>query len=176
MPLEDVVPESRPPTDALVRAAQRGDPLALNRLLRALAPVVGPICGSIALDQGDDAIQETMIAVVRHLPSLREPAAVHAWVRRIATRESIRIAQRRSPLTVTGVLDGPGSPANASEAAVDIRDALARMEPDQRAILVLRDAIGLSEAEVAAELDVALGTVKSRLHRARAAFREGWET
>src|SRR6267378_1686310 len=51
---------SMPPSDmeALVRAAQRGDRLALNRLLRELAPVVGPICGAIALDQGDDAMQE----------------------------------------------------------------------------------------------------------------------
>ena len=79
-PLENV--------DDFVRAAQRGDPLAMNRLLRELGPVVGPICGAIALDQGDDAMQETMIAVVRNLKSLREPAAVHGWARRIATREA----------------------------------------------------------------------------------------
>ena len=52
MPPYDVPPSD---VEALVRAAQRGDRLALNRLLRELAPVVGPICGAIALDQGDDA-------------------------------------------------------------------------------------------------------------------------
>src|SRR2546423_739787 len=97
MPQRGVEPSegSRPLENVhtLVRAAQRGDPLAMNQLLRELGPVVGPICGAIALDQGDDAMQETMIAVVRNLKSLREPAAIHGWARRIATREAVRVAK-----------------------------------------------------------------------------------
>lgn len=164
-----------PPSDvdALVRAAQRGDRLALNRLLRELAPVVGPICGAIALDQGDDAMQETMIAVVRNLGALREPAAINGWARRIATREAVRVVHRRGVVTAAGMADVPAT--TDVEAAVDIRDTLARLTPEQRAVLVLRDVAGMSEAEAAAVLDVAPGTVKSRLHRARAAFRKGWQ-
>ena len=45
----------------------------------------------------------------------------------------------------------------------------------QRVVLVLRTHEGLSEQEIAAALGIPMGTVKSRLHRARAAFREGWE-
>jgi RNA polymerase sigma-70 factor (ECF subfamily) len=166
---------SRPPinVDDIVRAAQRGDPLAMNRLLRALGPVVGPICGAIALDQGDDAMQETMIAVVRNLKSLREPAAVHGWARRIATREAVRVAKRRPVTATPEQLDRP-SPGGAED-AMAVRDMLDRLQPEQRAILVLRDVAGMSEAEAAAALAVAPGTVKSRLHRARAAFRKGWE-
>ena len=143
----------------------------MNRLLRELGPVVGPICGAIALDQGDDAMQETMIAVVRNLKSLREPAAVHGWARRIATREAVRVAKRRTP--PVEVVDLP-TPDTAQD-AVAVRDMLDRLQPEQRAILVLRDVAGMSEAEAAAALAVAPGTVKSRLHRARAAFRKGWE-
>ena len=58
--------------------------------------------------------------------------------------------------------------------ASDVRRVLASLPPEQRAILVLRDLEGLSEREAAAQLDVALGTVKSRLHRARGAFIERW--
>jgi RNA polymerase sigma-70 factor (ECF subfamily) len=57
---------------------------------------------------------------------------------------------------------------------VEIRDQLERLAPEQRAVLVLRDVEGLSEQEAAALLEVAPGTVKSRLHRARARFRREW--
>src|SRR3954462_8211093 len=90
---------SGPPVDveALVRAAQRGDPAAMSALVRELAPYVGRICGAIALGDGDDAMQETMIAVLKNLPSLREPDALHGWVRRIAVRESMRLVKGRRP-------------------------------------------------------------------------------
>jgi DNA-directed RNA polymerase specialized sigma24 family protein len=56
-------------------------------------PYAGRICGAIALGAGDDALQETMIAVVQNLGSLREPAAARGWVRRIAVREAVRVAR-----------------------------------------------------------------------------------
>jgi RNA polymerase sigma factor (sigma-70 family) len=52
---------------------------------------------------------------------------------------------------------------------------LRRLSPDQRAVLVLRDLEGLSEAEAAALLRIEVGTAKSRLHRARRAFRNRWQ-
>ncbi|MGB6453187.1 MAG: sigma-70 family RNA polymerase sigma factor [Streptosporangiaceae bacterium] len=54
--------------------------------------------------------------------------------------------------------------------------ALARLPVSQRVVLVLRSREGLSEQEIASTLGIPAGTVKSRLHRARAAFREGWES
>ncbi len=66
--------------------------MAMSALMRELMPWIGRICGSIALDRGDDAAQETLIIVLRNLPTLREPAALRAWVRRIAVRESVRMA------------------------------------------------------------------------------------
>jgi RNA polymerase sigma-70 factor (ECF subfamily) len=160
--------------EAIVRAAQSGDRLAMNRLLVELASTVGPVCAAIALSQGEDAMQQTMIAVVRNLKSLREPTAVHAWARRIATREAVRIARRASAFAPMDELAGVPSSAYLED-AVDVRDALAQLAPEHRAILVLRDLVGLTEAEAASVLDIAPGTVKSRLHRARAAFRKQWE-
>src|SRR5690606_7942754 len=80
--------------DLTVRRAHRGDPLAVDALVRALSPYVGRICGAVVLQHGDDATQETFIAVLRALPRLREPAALHGWVRRIAVREAVRVANR----------------------------------------------------------------------------------
>jgi RNA polymerase sigma factor (sigma-70 family) len=158
----------------LVGAAQRGDPLAMASLVRAIAPYVGRICGSIALQDGDDAMQETMIQVLKHLRSLREPAALQGWVRRIAVREALKLAQARTrqiPIEqVAGLAayDQPGL-------RLELVDTLRRLRPDQRAVLVLRDLEGFTEAEAAALLGVQAVTVKSRLHRARRAFRDRWQ-
>ncbi len=149
----------------------------MDALVRELMPYVGRVCGAIALDRGDDAMQETFIAVLRNLGSLREPAAIHGWVRRIAVRESIRVARdgREDPV-------GPGLLTSTTIAPVDVatvldvRSTLASLGPEQRAILVLRDLDGLSETETAGLLGVAEGTVKSRLHRARSAFIRRWES
>lgn len=162
-----------PSTDQIL-AAQRGDLLALGAVLDGLLPFVGRICGSIALDAGPDATQETMIQVMRDLPGLRDPDALRGWVRRIATREAVRHAERRrrEPL-VDHVEETEGELLDPSVRS-DVARVLGELPPDQRAILVLRDLEGLSEAEAAAELDVARGTIKSRLHRARDAFRKRW--
>ena len=155
-----------------MRGAQRGDPASVDALVRELTPYVGRICGAIALDDGDDAMQEAMIAVVRNIRSLREPAAVRGWVRRIAVREAVRVARRRAHPVVP-----PDVPVEDIDldVALDVRDVLAALPPDHRAVLVLRDLDGLPEADVAALLAVPEGTVKSRLHRARAAFARRWE-
>ena len=159
------------PDTSLVRAAQSGDALALDRLLDDLAPYVLRICRGIALNHADDAAQESLMAIVRHLRSLREPEALYGWARRIATREAIRAA-RASRNTAELTFETPAS--TDPLLGIEVRDQLSRMEPAQRAIIVLRDLEGLSEEQVAEILGVAHGTVKSRLHRARARFKQEW--
>jgi RNA polymerase sigma-70 factor (ECF subfamily) len=160
--------------EELVRRAQRGDAAALEALLRELAPYLGRICGAIALDDGDDALQDALVLVVRHLPTLREPLALRAWARRIAVREARRTANggRSVPVDAAELARVPvaGDPSRDA----DVRAVLAGLSPEHRAVLVLRHLEGLSEEEVAGVLDVAPGTVKSRANRAKAAFRDRW--
>lgn len=143
----------------------------MDALVRALTPYVGRICGSIALDRGDDAMQETFIAVLRNLRTLREPAAVRGWVRSIAVRESIR--QARMGDVAAEAIDTAAPDVDLAD-VVDVRAALAELTPEHRAVLVLRDMDGLAESEVAALLRIPEGTVKSRLHRARREFAGRW--
>jgi RNA polymerase sigma factor (sigma-70 family) len=155
---------------ATVRAAQRGDAMAMAALVDELMPYVGRICGAIALQHGEDAAQDALIAVLRNLRRLEEPRALRGWVRTIATREAVRVAGRarvEAPSPVEPVSADPSL-------GVEIRDQLERLDPEQRAVLVLRDLEGLGEQEVADLLQVPEGTVKSRLHRARARFRKEW--
>lgn len=154
----------------LVARAQRGDTVALNELLDEIEPYVARICGAIALADGADATQETLVVVFRRLSTLREPAAFRGWVRAIATREAVRIARR------TAGHDELRDVAETRDEhlSADVVDTLRALTPEHRAVLVLRDLEGLPETDVAAMLDVSVGTVKSRLHRARRRFRELW--
>jgi RNA polymerase sigma-70 factor (ECF subfamily) len=144
----------------------------MDALMRELSPRLGKVCAAISPQNREDALQETLIAVLRNIRALREPAAVYGWARRIAVHESIRVARRAGAVIPTDRIDRP-APGNA-ETATDVQAVLATLAPEHRAILVLRDLEGLSEDEAAAVLDTPVGTVKSRLHRARSAFRERW--
>jgi RNA polymerase sigma-70 factor (ECF subfamily) len=173
------VNEPEPGWETLAARARRGDPLAIDALVQELSPYVGRICGAVALDHAEDAMQETFIAVLRALPRLREPAALRGWVRRIAVREAVRVARRAErvvPLDPTDPATGPLPEVPPLDVAVmvDVRATLAGLTPEHRAILVLRDLEGWSEAEVADALAIPPGTAKSRLARARAAFVRRW--
>jgi RNA polymerase sigma-70 factor (ECF subfamily) len=157
---------------ALIRAAQRGDRIAVAGLLDALAPYVGRVCGPIALQDGPDAAQEALIAILKNLGGLREPAAIYGWARMIAVREAVRVARQGARAVPAELADvpAPGDP----QLAADVRDVLARLTPEHRAVLVLRDLEGLDEQAAGALLDVPAGTVRSRLFRARRSFRKAW--
>ncbi|MFI7135730.1 RNA polymerase sigma factor [Nonomuraea sp. NPDC050153] len=159
----------------IVAAAQQGDALALDRLLDELAPYVRRLCVRIAPAAADDATQEALLAIFQGLPSLRAPEAIITWVRSVTVRTAIRLA-RRQDVEVATEETLPGHHAASPEGLVDIDDALARLPIPQRVVLVLRTREGLSEQEIATTLGIPTGTVKSRLHRARAAFREVWES
>ena len=157
---------------ALVRAAQRGDRIAVAELMDALAPYVGRVCGPIALQDGPDAAQEALIAILRNLGRLREPGAIYGWARAIAVREAVRVARKTARTVPAELADvpAPGDP----QLAADIRDVLARLTPAHRAVLVLRDLEGLDEQAAGALLNLPAATMRSRLFRARRSFRKAW--
>ena len=170
------VPANLPVVDPEnVSAAQQGDALALDQLLDELAPYVRRLCARIAPAAADDATQESLLAIFRGLPSLRAPEAIMTWVRSVTVRTATRLArQHGQEVSAKGTAADPC--ASSLEGLVDIDDALARLPLTQRVVLVLRTREGLTEQEIATALGIPAGTVKSRLSRARAAFREAWES
>ncbi|MDJ0341894.1 RNA polymerase sigma factor [Streptomyces sp. H10-C2] len=147
----------------------------MDELLTILTPYVGRICGPVALEDGDDAAQEALISVFRNIRQLDSPAALFGWVRVIAVREAVRLARRRQRTVVTEPTELSELPAvGEPELAQDIGDVLRHLSPEHRAVLMLRHVEGLDEQEVAKVLAVPLGTVRSRLFRARRSFRDAW--
>ncbi|MEU6862249.1 RNA polymerase sigma factor [Streptomyces sp. NPDC046876] len=157
---------------SLVRRAQKGDTMAVSELMEILAPYVGRVCGPIALQDGADAAQEAMIAIFKGIHQLKTPEALFGWARAIAAREAVRMA-RKNQRTVPSELVEEPDPRDA-ELAADIEDTLAKLSPEHRAVLVMRHIEGLDEQTVAGLLDMPVGTVRSRLYRARSMFRRAW--
>ncbi|MER7821905.1 RNA polymerase sigma factor [Streptomyces sp. NPDC096097] len=165
--------EGRADLAPLVRAAQRGDGLAVQELLDLLTPYVGRLCGPIALQDGPDATQEALIVIFRSIGRLREPAALFGWARVIAVREAVRVARTAARSVPDPLDDVPAR--DDPQLAADVRDVLERLSPAHRAVLVLRDLEGLDEHSVGALLGVPEPTVRTRLFRARRNFRKAWE-
>ncbi|MER6073654.1 RNA polymerase sigma factor [Streptomyces sp. NPDC001817] len=154
-------------------AAQQGDAFAMDELITLLTPYVGRICASVALDDAADTMQEVFIAVFRGIGRLKSPEALYGWVRVIAVRESVRIAKgRKREVAVPDLNDIPS--AQDVTLTSDVHDVLRRLSPQQRAVLLLRHVDGLDEQEVARILRLPVGTVRSRLFRARESFRRAW--
>lgn len=158
----------------MVVAAQSGDVVAMDALISVLTPYVGRLCASVAVENAADALQEVLIAVFRGIGQLKEPAALFSWVRTIAVRESVRVAKERRGEVPTDLLEDVPAPVDV-ELSGEVRDVLLRLRPEHRVVLVLRHVEGLGEQEVARILDIPVGTVRSRLFRARVSFRRTWD-
>ena len=166
--------------DDLVRLAQQGDASAFGRLIHGRLSRLHASAVLIVRNPelGQDAVQEALIHAWRDIPGLRDPARLDAWLHRLLVRECYRVARhhrRRSVVEVAVIFDDEAvAPTGELEGVVDRHDlerALARLSPEHRAVLVLAYYADLPLADVAAALDIPVGTAKSRLSRAVDAFR-----
>ncbi|MFJ9153065.1 RNA polymerase sigma factor [Streptomyces sp. NPDC102270] len=161
-----------PEVSLLLPRAQAGDRQAMNDLLRHVAPLVVRLCQRVTRRHGLDAAQEAMLAIYRGIRQLREPNAFYAWVRAIAVREAVRTQQRLGEFAAEGLPDLVQD--TNPMAAVHINDVLDRLPDHHREVLTLRVFYGLDEQEMATALALPLGTVRSRLFRARRNFHDAW--
>ncbi len=163
----------------LIAAAQRGDRAALDQLLRRHYDRIHAVCRRItgSASDADDACQEALIKIVRSLPRFDGRSTFATWAYRIATNaalDELRRRKRRPSLQAVG----DAAPDVVDEAAsrrvgriddqLAIDDALGTLSDDFRVVVVLRDVVDLDYQEIANVLDLPLGTVKSRIARARA--------
>ncbi|MFF1719761.1 RNA polymerase sigma factor [Streptomyces sviceus] len=171
----DVIPlgdRHAPQVSTLLPRAQAGDPQAMNDLLQHVTPLVMRQCQRVTRRHGPDAAQEAMLAIYRGIHGLREPHAFYAWARAIAVREAVRTHRRLGDFAAE---DLPDLVQDTNPmAAVHISDVLDRLPDHHREVLTLRAVYGLDEREMATALAVPLGTVRSRLHRARRTFHDAW--
>ena len=176
---------------AFILAAQKGDVSAFNQLVRQYQTLVYRtafrVLGEAA--SAEDATQDAFVSAFKHIRGYRG-GSFKAWLLRIVTNacyDQLRVKQRRPTASLEALLIDPDDPAPGVDRAAPespqefaerqelgdaIQRGLAMLPTDQRVALVLTDIEGFSYDEVAEATGTNLGTVKSRLSRARAALRD----
>jgi RNA polymerase sigma-70 factor, ECF subfamily len=171
-----------------VQLLQRGDDAALEQALALLQNTVFSfsmrVCGQ--REDAEDTMQEVLLKSVPHLPKFDSPKALVVWLYKVAKNRCL-MSRRRSKFAPNPDLsleelmpdrkelkqlgtDGSINPeafAIRSEEAGRLRDAIQKLPPPYRIVLVLRDMEGLTDEEVAEITGLRAGTVRVRLHRAR---------
>ena len=173
----------------LVRAAQRGDDSAFEELVRTYEKRVYHLalrmCGNV--DDAYEVAQEAFLSAWKGMRFFRGDSSFSTWLYRLTSNAAIDFLRRQrrqgggdsvsldDEETFLEVVDTGPSPHQQAE-RLELRDALARglgaLSPEHRQVLLLRELQGLTYEEIAAALELDLGTVKSRIARAREKLRK----
>ena len=182
----------------LIERLRRADPGAIEALMERFAAKAYRLAHGITKNPADaeEVVQDVFVAIVQKIESFQGRAALWTWIYRVTTNAALnkRRGKRREvevPLEpdlptfkADGHRDGdraflladwserPDEVLLSKEGRAMVNDALARLPDDYRAVVVLRDVEELSNEEAAEILGESVGSVKSRLHRARMALRE----
>ena len=173
----------------LIAACLRGDSQAFGILVRRYQDRLYSTVYRL-LDNAEDAqdvVQEAFIHAYQALESFKGDSLFFTWLYRIAVNTAISLKRkRRVALSIDGSRNGEGGiepldqseatrPGHALEQAEQerlIQQALNRLSPEHRAVLIMKDMEGQKYETMAEALQVPIGTIRSRLHRARLELRE----
>jgi len=174
----------------LVQRAQRGDLRAFDLLVLKYQGRIGALVSRYITDPSEveDVTQEAFIKAYRAIDKFRGDSAFYTWLYRIAANAAKNhlVSRRRRPGADATIEDAelgqqaelladvgtPEAVAMGEELAAVVEEALAALPEELRAALTLREFEGLSYDDIAAVLDCPVGTVRSRIFRAREAIDE----
>ncbi|MCB1015377.1 MAG: sigma-70 family RNA polymerase sigma factor [Acidimicrobiales bacterium] len=158
-------------SDALTELALRaraGDRVALSDFVRATQDDVWRVCAHLASPaQADDLAQEVYVRALRALPRFRAESSARTWLLAIARHtaiDAVRAAMRRRRLLARAPV--PEDEADRT-GDTDLTELVAALDPDRRSAFVLTQIAGCSYEEAAEICDCPVGTIRSRVARAR---------
>ncbi|MGL4422827.1 MAG: RNA polymerase sigma factor [Gemmataceae bacterium] len=174
----------------LIRASQAGSVAAFealvlryqDRLYHAIVYIVG------RPEDAQDVLQEAFVNAYQGISSFKGESEFYTWLFRIAYNAAMSQVRKRKPVVSLepGIepsrgagqggersdLEDPAELTSRQESILQVRDALERLSPEHRTVLMLKDLEGYKYEEIAALTGQAIGTVRSRIHRARLELRE----
>lgn len=170
-----------PPDQELVRATLAGDLRAFEQLVDRHRDVVLRVAARIVGEaDAEDVAQDVFLRAYHRLGRWRGDGPFRTWLLQIAHNSAVDTlgAHRGEPLPLEeGAYELPDAPERTPAARLEAEERRRRLDvklkglsPAHRTVLVLRDIEGLSYEEIAAVAEMPLGSVKARLHRARAEF------
>lgn len=138
-------------------------------------------------DDARDVVQETFLHAYQALDTFKGDSLFFTWLYRIAMNSAINLKRKhRATLSIDWALEGrdahephdpdpssrPGYALEMAEEERSLQQALNRLSPEHRAVLIMKDMEGMKYEAMAEILEVPIGTIRSRLHRARLEMRE----
>lgn len=162
----------------LIVRCKRGDRAAQHALYERTSERVFRLLVRMthSADIAEDLAQETYLKAFSAIATFDERSAVNTWLYRIAVNEALQWLRRKTPVLldpeVAAARPDPRNNGHDSGAHLDIESALAALDPMDRAMLLLRYQEGLDYRAIAEVTEIAMGTVASRLNRARERLRE----
>jgi RNA polymerase sigma-70 factor (ECF subfamily) len=154
-----------------MQAFKRGEILAFRELFdRYKNPIYGFVRRRVDdPSRAEEITQDVFLAVVQQQKNYEVRASFRTFLYRVAVN---RVASERRQMTDTPAPNPDAAAGGDISVVQQVREALARLEPEQQEIVMLREYQGLSYQEIAQVLSVPVGTVRSRLFRAKLALRE----
>jgi RNA polymerase sigma-70 factor (ECF subfamily) len=170
---------------SLIQLAQQGDMKALEELIRKTQKNIYTIFSHLTENKNEvsDLTQEVLLKMAKYLPKLREPKYFKPWINKIITNTFYDFA-KKNPNNLAKLEDEkleelkdkigcePGEKCLFSEVEKLIKTALMTLPKDLRITLILREYEGLSYEDISKITNTTLGTVKSRISRARIKLQE----
>lgn len=173
--------------DSLVRQAAHGDAYAFEQLMRKhesrMYSVAVRMCGN--RDDAQDCVQDAMLRIYRALDRFKGQSSFSTWVYRITMNTCLDELRRRKSRATTSLdqlletgwaptdeFDTPEHRAIAGERRQALSKAIANLPEDMRSAIILREMQGLTYEEISDALSVNVGTIKSRISRAREKLRQ----
>ena len=158
------------PLAGTAAAAARGDEHAFAALVRATQADVWRFLAALSdPDSADDLTQETYLRVFSALPRFRGEASVRTWLLAIARRVAVDHLRRRGRSVPSAGQPRPDDWVSPDQTGhVDVADLVAGLPADRKTAFVLTQLLGLSYDEAARVCEVPIGTIRSRVARARA--------
>ncbi len=161
--------------DAYMKKLIRGDEKAFEQLVRANQNKIYAVCLNMLKNEHDaqDAAQDAFIKAYRSISAFKGESKVETWLTKIAVNTCLDILRRRREFyDLSEAADAadsvtPESETEKGEVKQLVRASISKLPPDMRSIVVLRDIEGYSYEEIADMLKLNIGTVRSRLSRAR---------
>ncbi len=172
-------------SNATVDACRRGDHSAFHELYeRCSRSVYGLMVRMVGHENADDLTQQVFLQVFRSIRQFSGRSRIETWIHRIAVNEALQFLRRNRRRPLQHLESEPADTAHAGNGQLEDKElldrALARIDPELRALFLLREVQGMSYAELAEAVAVPEGTIGSRLNRARRELRQhltnlGWK-
>jgi RNA polymerase sigma-70 factor, ECF subfamily len=158
--------DMRPSDDQLLEAIREGSRTAWGELFTRHADAAWRTAFAIVRDhaRAEDVVQDAFVRAIRAADRFDRDRPFRPWLLRIVTNRALDVLRHEAFATPGDV--EPGGAADGDDDPTDVRGAIAQLDPDRRAVVVLRYWLDLSPSEIADRLGVPVGTVGSRLARA----------